>query len=150
MGRPRLLRKRFHRYTNIDQLAKDGRRFTDFYAAGAVCSPTRCAVQSGQNQARIGITGIYPVTGVHSNGSSTPDNHGTSSGRGHGWGIDEASGLRYGIAGKGTGRGDKFGPDKQAMILPRKSMDRTYRVASSNRSHDRKTCSGSVPDGLRG
>ena len=29
---------------NIDQLAKDGMRFTDFYAAGAVCSPTRCAV----------------------------------------------------------------------------------------------------------
>ncbi len=40
----------------IDQLASEGMRFTDFYAAGAVCSPTRCAVQSGQNQARIGIT----------------------------------------------------------------------------------------------
>ena len=35
-------------------------RFTDFYAAGAVCSPTRCAVQSGQNQARIGITAHIP------------------------------------------------------------------------------------------
>lgn len=45
---------------NIDQLAKDGVRFTDFYAAGAVCSPTRCAVQSGQNQARIGITDFIP------------------------------------------------------------------------------------------
>ena len=40
----------------IDGLARSGTRFTDFYAAGAVCSPTRCAVQSGQNQARIGIT----------------------------------------------------------------------------------------------
>ena len=40
----------------IDQLAQEGIRFTDFYAAGTVCSPTRCAVQSGQNQARIGIT----------------------------------------------------------------------------------------------
>ena len=30
--------------------------FTDFYAAGAVCSPTRCALQSEQNQPRIGIT----------------------------------------------------------------------------------------------
>ena len=40
----------------IDQLAREGVRFTDFYAAGAVCSPTRCALQSGQNQARIGIT----------------------------------------------------------------------------------------------
>ncbi len=45
---------------HIDQLAADGMRFTDFYAAGAVCSPTRCAVQSGQNQARIGITAHIP------------------------------------------------------------------------------------------
>ena len=44
----------------IDQLASNGIRFTDFYAAGAVCSPTRCAVQSGQNQARIGITAHIP------------------------------------------------------------------------------------------
>ena len=45
---------------HIDGLASEGMRFTDFYAAGAVCSPTRCAVQSGQNQARIGITAHIP------------------------------------------------------------------------------------------
>ena len=45
---------------HIDQLATEGMRFTNFYAAGAVCSPTRCAVQSGQNQARIGITAHIP------------------------------------------------------------------------------------------
>ena len=45
---------------HIDKLASEGIRFTDFYAAGAVCSPTRCAVQSGQNQARIGITAHIP------------------------------------------------------------------------------------------
>ncbi|MEM0968027.1 MAG: sulfatase-like hydrolase/transferase, partial [Verrucomicrobiota bacterium] len=44
----------------IDQLADEGIRFTDFYASGAVCSPTRCAVQSGQTQARIGITAHIP------------------------------------------------------------------------------------------
>ena len=44
----------------IDRLAGEGVRFTDFYAAGAVCSPTRCALQSGQNQARIGITDFIP------------------------------------------------------------------------------------------
>lgn len=44
----------------IDRLAAEGVRFTDFYAAGAVCSPTRCALQSGQNQARIGITAHIP------------------------------------------------------------------------------------------
>ncbi len=45
---------------HIDRLAAEGLRFTDFYAAGAVCSPTRCALQSGQNQARIGITDFIP------------------------------------------------------------------------------------------
>ena len=45
---------------HIDRLAAEGMRFTDFYAAGAVCSPTRCALQSGQNQARIGITAHIP------------------------------------------------------------------------------------------
>ena len=44
----------------IDRLAAEGLRFTDFYAAGAVCSPTRCALQAGQNQARIGITAHIP------------------------------------------------------------------------------------------
>lgn len=44
----------------IDQLAAEGVRFTHFYASGAVCSPTRCALQSGQNQARIGITAHIP------------------------------------------------------------------------------------------
>lgn len=44
----------------IDKLAHEGMRFTDFYAAGAVCSPTRCALQAGQNQARIGITAHIP------------------------------------------------------------------------------------------
>jgi len=45
---------------HIDQLAKQGIRFTDCYAAGAVCSPTRCAIQSGQTPARIGITAHTP------------------------------------------------------------------------------------------
>jgi uncharacterized sulfatase len=44
----------------IDELASEGMRFTDFYASGAVCSPTRCALQSGQNQARVGITAHIP------------------------------------------------------------------------------------------
>lgn len=51
---------KFHETPNIDQLAAEGMRFTDFYAAGAVCSPTRAAIQSGQNQARLGITDFIP------------------------------------------------------------------------------------------
>ena len=45
---------------NIDRLARQGVRFTDFYAAGAVCSPTRAGIMSGQYQARFGITDFIP------------------------------------------------------------------------------------------
>ena len=41
---------------NIDALAASGIRFTDAYAACAVCSPTRAAVMTGKSPARTGIT----------------------------------------------------------------------------------------------
>ncbi|MCB9951167.1 MAG: sulfatase [Planctomycetaceae bacterium] len=44
----------------IDAVALEGCRFTDFYAAGAVCSPTRASIQSGQYQVRHGITDFIP------------------------------------------------------------------------------------------
>lgn len=49
----------FNETPNIDRLARQGVRFTQFYA-GPVCSPTRASIQSGQNQARVGITVHIP------------------------------------------------------------------------------------------
>jgi len=49
----------FNETPEIDRLAREGMRFTQFYA-GPVCSPTRCNLQSGQNQARFGITQHIP------------------------------------------------------------------------------------------
>ncbi|HEY9183222.1 MAG TPA: sulfatase-like hydrolase/transferase [Gammaproteobacteria bacterium] len=40
---------------NIDGLARDGVRFTDFYANGATCSPTRTGLISGRYQQRYGL-----------------------------------------------------------------------------------------------
>ena len=39
---------------NIDRLAAEGMRFTDFYMASAVCSPSRCAMLTGCYPPRIG------------------------------------------------------------------------------------------------
>lgn len=50
---------RFNETPNIDSLAREGMRFTQFYA-GPVCSPTRANLQSGQDQARFGITQHIP------------------------------------------------------------------------------------------
>jgi len=46
----------FYETPNIDQLAKDGLRFLDAYAACQVCSPTRAAIQTGKWPQRVGIT----------------------------------------------------------------------------------------------
>ena len=100
---------------NIDQLAKDGMRFTDFYAAGAVCSPTRCAVQSGQNQARIGITAHIP-------GHWRPFERVINPQTTMALPLDvvtvaermKGAGYATGYVGKWhLGRGDKFGPSRQ-------------------------------------
>ncbi|UCG55757.1 MAG: sulfatase [Phycisphaerales bacterium] len=50
----------FHETPNIDRLAMQAVRFTDAYAAGAVCSPTRASILAGQYPARVGITDFIP------------------------------------------------------------------------------------------
>jgi arylsulfatase A len=46
----------FYRTPNIDKLASSGMRFTNGYAACAVCSPTRAALMTGRYPGRLGIT----------------------------------------------------------------------------------------------
>lgn len=45
---------------NIDRVAGEGMRFTDYYAPSTVCSPSRAAMMSGLSPARTGITDFIP------------------------------------------------------------------------------------------
>lgn len=47
---------KYYETPHIDRLAAGGMRFTDGYAACAVCSPTRAAVMTGRYPARTGVT----------------------------------------------------------------------------------------------
>ncbi|MEY2750546.1 MAG: hypothetical protein RLZZ550_517, partial [Verrucomicrobiota bacterium] len=47
---------RLYATPHIDQLAKDGVRFTDGYSACTVCSPTRAALLTGKYPARLHLT----------------------------------------------------------------------------------------------
>jgi len=47
---------RFYETPHIDRLAAEGMRFTEAYAAAAVCSPTRAAILTGRYPARLGLT----------------------------------------------------------------------------------------------
>jgi arylsulfatase A len=42
----------------LDQLARDGMRFTDFYAGNSVCSPSRAALLTGCYPTRVNIPGV--------------------------------------------------------------------------------------------
>ncbi len=50
----------YYRTPNIDRLAEQGVRFTDGYAACAVCSPTRAAILTGKYPARLMLTEWLP------------------------------------------------------------------------------------------
>ncbi len=43
---------------NLDRLAAEGMRFTDFHSNSCVCSPTRAALMTGRYQQRAGIPGV--------------------------------------------------------------------------------------------
>src|SRR5512140_1681145 len=47
---------KYYQTPNIDRLAGQGMRFTDAYAACAVCSPTRASIMTGQYPARLHLT----------------------------------------------------------------------------------------------
>jgi arylsulfatase A len=43
---------------NLDRMAAEGLRFTDFHASGNVCSPTRAGLMTGRYQQRAGISQV--------------------------------------------------------------------------------------------
>tara|TARA_R110002126_G_scaffold22865_5_gene81091 strand:- start:15746 stop:17071 length:1326 start_codon:yes stop_codon:yes gene_type:complete len=51
------------RTPNLDKMASEGIKFTDFHANGPVCSPTRAAILTGKYQQRVGIDGV--ITAKH-------------------------------------------------------------------------------------
>ncbi|HPP59544.1 MAG TPA: sulfatase [Candidatus Hydrogenedens sp.] len=55
---------------NLDQMAKEGVRFTDFYACAPVCTPTRASVMTGCYAQRVGlprVLGNRERTGINPN-----------------------------------------------------------------------------------
>ena len=57
---------------NLDRLAKQGRRFTDFVTSSAVCSASRAALLTGCYHRRVGISGaLFPQAKIGLNPDET-------------------------------------------------------------------------------
>lgn len=55
---------------NLDRMAREGRKFTDFVVSSAVCSASRAALMTGCYHRRVGISGALGPTskiGIHEN-----------------------------------------------------------------------------------
>ncbi len=50
---------------NLDRMAREGRRFTDFYVAQAVCSASRAALMTGCYNGRVGFQGALAHQANH-------------------------------------------------------------------------------------
>lgn len=47
------------RTPNVDRMAKEGMKFTEFYSASPVCSPSRAALLTGRIPQRMGINSVF-------------------------------------------------------------------------------------------
>ncbi|MHC4679383.1 MAG: sulfatase-like hydrolase/transferase, partial [Planctomycetota bacterium] len=57
---------------NLDRMAAEGMKFTDFYAAASVCSPSRAALLTGCYPPRVGITKVlFPRDNIGLNPEET-------------------------------------------------------------------------------
>ena len=55
---------------NIDRIAEEGIKFTEFYSASSVCTPSRAALMTGRMPQRFGLNGVlFPesLTGMPTN-----------------------------------------------------------------------------------
>lgn len=48
---------------NLDAMADEGLRFTNFYANSTICTPTRAALQTGRYAIRVGLDFVIPLDG---------------------------------------------------------------------------------------
>ncbi|WOH38138.1 sulfatase-like hydrolase/transferase [Thalassotalea fonticola] len=54
-----------HHTPHLDQLAREGLRFTDFHSSGTVCSPTRAGLITGRYQHKTGVDGVVNADPKH-------------------------------------------------------------------------------------
>lgn len=94
------------RTPNIDRLAAEGLRFTDFHSNAAVCSPTRVALLTGQYPQRYGIEaaiGFVRDEGVPLSATMVSE-------------VLRAGGYRTGVFGKWhVGHVERYGPNDQGF-----------------------------------
>ena len=113
---------------NLDQMAAEGKRFTDFHVASPVCSPSRAALLTGCYPQRVGIPSVlFPE---HENTEWNPDQRSTKTGL-HQNELTMAEMLRE--IGYATGCFGKWHLGHHKQFLPlQQGFDEYYGIPYSN------------------
>ena len=64
------------RTPHLDEMARNGMRFTDFYVGCPVCSGSRTALMTGRQFTRVGVPGVFgdsSTTGLPLNETTVAD-----------------------------------------------------------------------------
>ena len=105
-----------HQTLEIDQLARDGFRFTNAYAAGSVCSPTRASLWTGRHPVQVNITDWIPGSDPKNQQLLGPtDRHQLPLEERTIGEIFRENGYRTMYAGKWHLGGDEFAPNLQGF-----------------------------------
>ncbi|MGH9629489.1 MAG: arylsulfatase, partial [Bryobacteraceae bacterium] len=78
---------------NIDRLAREGMRFTDCYAGGAVCAPSRCVLMTGLHTGHAAVranAGTVPLRGEDVTAAEVLKGAGYATGGFGKWGLGDA------------------------------------------------------------
>lgn len=112
----------YHKTPRIDEIGREGIRFTQSYAASPVCSPSRAAILTGKHPARLHLTNF--LVGLRTDSLSpvlpAPYKHYLSSSETTLAEILAQNGYMTGIVGKWhLGSGDSLAPRQQGFHYDR-------------------------------
>lgn len=131
----------FHETPVIDSLARQGMRFTDFYAATPVCSSTRSTIQSGQYSARTAVTDFIPGHWRPYEKLIVPKiEHHLQAGVQTPGDILQAAGYKTGYFGKWhLGNGAEFAPDKHGYTVTERQLGKEFQRSRGDKPRGPKS-----------
>jgi arylsulfatase A len=131
----------FHETPVIDSLARQGMRFTDFYAATPVCSSTRSTIQSGQYSARTAVTDFIPGHWRPFEKLIVPEieHHLQDSVKTPG-DVLQAAGYKTGYFGKWhLGNGAEFAPDQHGYAVTERQLGKEFQRSRGDKPRGPKS-----------
>jgi len=115
------------RTPNIDRLATEGTRFTDVYAGGSVCAPSRCVLMTGKHLGHARVRGnASSVGGVGPQGRGPLEPEDVTVAE-----VLKPAGYATGISGK-WGRGEP----ESTGIPNRQGFDQWFGYLNQKHAHD--------------